>query len=130
VDLPWTFHRAIDACPALDDAWRVLAELGCDQVLTAGSPQGLKEGLSAVVRRAQDAPEIRTKIMAGGGLLATHVPPLARAGVRSFHIGSSARPGGNFSAHVAPERVQAWRALIDASVTDAGRAAHERATGR
>ena len=55
----------------------------------------------------------RNVIMAGGGLLPEHVPWLARAGVRAFHIGSSARPLGSWKAYVDADLVGTWRRLID-----------------
>ena len=54
--------------------------------------------------------------MAGGGLQAEHVPWLARAGVRKFHIGSGARPQGSWKAYVDPGFVRSWRTLIDDAV--------------
>lgn len=92
-DFGWTFHRAVDSCLDTDRAWWVLRRLpGLDQVLTAGSALGMTEGLDELVARAKADEFARSVIMAGGGLLPEHVPWLARAGVRAFHIGSSARP--------------------------------------
>ena len=116
-DFGWTFHRAVDSCFATDRAWRTLATLpGLDQVLTAGSARGVAEGLDELVQRARTDEFARSVIMAGGGLLAEHVPWLARAGVRSFHIGSSARPGGSWKAYVDSDLVGSWRTLVDDSV--------------
>ena len=53
-------------------------------------------------------------MMAGGGLHPEDVPWLARAGVRAFHIGSPARPGGSYKAYVDEGLVRSWRALVDA----------------
>ncbi len=116
-DFGWTFHRAVDSCFATDRAWRTLATLpGLDQVLTAGSARGVTEGLDELVQRARTDEFARSVIMAGGGLLAEHVPWLARAGVRAFHIGSSARPGGSWKAYVDADLVGSWRTLVDDSV--------------
>ena len=47
VDLPWTCHRAIDHARDRESAWRQLAGLpALDTVLTAGSPDGVSDGLS------------------------------------------------------------------------------------
>ena len=120
-DFGWTFHRAVDSCFATDRAWRALATLpGLDQVLTAGSARGVSEGLDELVQRALANDFARSRIMAGGGLLAEHVPWLVRAGVRAFHIGSSARPGGSWKAYLDPELVRSWRSLLDDSVSRAG----------
>jgi copper homeostasis protein len=113
-DFGWTFHRAVDSCFSTDRAWRTLATLpGLDQVLTAGSARGVAEGLDELVQRARSDPFAQSMIMAGGGLLAEHVPWLARAGVRAFHIGSSARPGRSWKAYVDADLVKSWRGLID-----------------
>ncbi|MDO5501368.1 MAG: copper homeostasis protein CutC [Propionibacteriaceae bacterium] len=120
---PWTFHRAIDHCLDTDQAWRDLRTLpGLTQVLTAGSARGVEQGLDALLRRAKADPEVASRIMAGGGLKAEHVPWLVRDGVRAFHIGSPARPGGSFKAYVDAELVTSWRDLIDTEVSHARRA--------
>jgi copper homeostasis protein len=117
-DLPWTFHRAVDACISSNRAWRDLRGLpGLDQVLTAGSARGVSEGLDDLVARARGDEFARTVIMAGGGLLPEHVPWLVRAGIRAFHISAAARPLGSPKAYVDPGLVRTWRTLIDHSTT-------------
>lgn len=114
---PWTFHRAVDACLDADDAWAALATLPrLDQVLTAGSARDVEHGLSDLVARAKADPWAASVTMAGGGLHPDHVPWLARAGVRAFHIGSPARPGGSYKAYVDEGLVRSWRTLIDAEL--------------
>ncbi len=113
----WTFHRAVDSCISTDRAWRELRRLpGLDSVLTAGSARGVAEGLDELVQRARTDDFARQTIMAGGGLQPEHVPWLVRAGVRAFHIGSSARPLGEYKAYVDPELVGTWRTLVDEQV--------------
>jgi copper homeostasis protein len=113
----WTFHRAVDSCISTDRAWRELRHLpGLDAVLTAGSARGVAEGLDELVQRARDDDFARRTIMAGGGLEPEHVPWLVRAGVRAFHIGSSARPLGEYKAYVDPQLVRTWRTLLDEQV--------------
>ena len=91
----------IDSCISTDRAWRELRTLpGLDQVLTAGSARGVAEGLDDLVARARADARARRLIMAGGGLQAEHVPWLARAGVRAFHIGTAARPARLDKAYV------------------------------
>lgn len=115
---PWTFHRAIDHCLDLGRAWADVVGLpGLTQVLTAGSARGVEHGLDDLVARAKADPRVARLIMAGGGLAAEHVPWLVRAGVRAFHIGSPARPGGSFKAYVDAELVASWRDLIDDEVS-------------
>lgn len=114
---PWTFHRAIDACLDVRDAWAVLPGLPrLDQVLTAGSARGVEHGLNDLIATAKADPWAASVIMAGGGLAPEHVPWLARAGVRAFHIGAAARPGRSFKAYVDEQLVRSWRQLIDAEV--------------
>lgn len=121
--VPWTFHRAIDHCLDTDRAWRDLASLpGLTQVLTAGSARGVEQGLDGLIARAKADPEIARLTMAGGGLKAEHVPWLVRAGVRAFHIGSPARPGGSYKAYVDVDLVASWRDLIDTETAHARRA--------
>lgn len=117
---PWTFHRAIDACISTEKAWRALAGLPrLDQVLTAGSARGVSEGLDDLLDLAGREPGVARLIMAGGGLKSEHVPWLANAGVRAFHIGSSARPQGSWKAYVDSDLVQMWRSLVDTTVARA-----------
>lgn len=110
----WTFHRAIDATLETDRAWHDLRGLeGLDQVLTAGSPRGVEHGLDDLIRRVRDDPFAARLVMAGGGLAPEHVPWLARAGVRAFHIGGPARPQRSWKAWVDADLVRSWRELLD-----------------
>jgi copper homeostasis protein len=119
-DFGWTFHRAIDSCLAADRNWRVLRTLpGLDQVLTAGAARGVAEGLDDLVARARADEFARRTIRAGGGLLPEHVPWLARAGIRAFHIGTAARPLGSWKAYLDPGLVRSWRRLVDDAVSRA-----------
>ncbi len=116
-DWPWTFHRAIDSALDTDRAWRAVRRLPrVDQVLTAGSARGVSEGLDDLIARCTADPGVARLVLAGGGLQAEHVPWLARAGVRAFHIGSAARPLGSWKAYVDPALVSAWRRLVDTEV--------------
>jgi len=121
---PWTFHRAIDACLEQEKAWAVLATLPrLDQVLTAGSARDVEHGLTDLLDRAKGDPWAASVIMAGGGLRPDHVPWLARSGVRAFHIGKPARPGGSYKAYVDEALVRSWRTLIDEELRHRVRAA-------
>ncbi len=118
---PWTFHRAVDHCLDQDAAWQTLLTLPrLDAVLTAGSVRGVEHGLDDLIDRARTHTAAARLIMAGGGLEAEHVPWLVRAGVRAFHIGSPARPGGSWKAYVDAGLVRTWRSLVDDTI------AHER----
>ncbi|WP_166347007.1 copper homeostasis protein CutC [Phytoactinopolyspora limicola] len=119
-DAPWTFHRAIDHTLDHDHAWQQVIGLhGIDTVLTAGSARGVGAGLDDLCRRAADSAVVAQLMMAGGGLAPDHVPWLARAGVRKFHIGGAARPGRSWKAYVDASLVRSWRTLIDDSVAAA-----------
>ncbi|MGZ4444987.1 MAG: copper homeostasis protein CutC [Nocardioidaceae bacterium] len=116
-EVPWTFHRAIDSALSVDRAWRQVAHLpGLDAVLSAGSPRGLEAGSDELTERAGADPDVARRLMAGGGLRAEHVPWLARAGVRQYHVGSTVRPGGSWKAYVEAGHVRAWRMLLDDAV--------------
>lgn len=118
--LPWTLHRAVDHAFDTERTWRAVARLRrgthpFDHVLTAGSARGLERGCVDLCRRAGADPTIARLVLAGGGLREVDVPWLARAGIRSFHVGSRARDAG-FASPVNAERVARWRRLIDDSV--------------
>jgi copper homeostasis protein len=116
-DFGWTFSRAVDACISSDRAWRTLRRLpGVDSVLTAGSARGVADGLDDLVQRAAADRFARSVMMAGGGLAPEHVPWLARAGIRAFHLASTARPGRSWKAYVDADLVRTWRSLIDDAV--------------
>ena len=107
---PWTFHRAIDHARDPSRAWETVAKRsGVDTVLTAGSPIGVAEGLPLLVSRASSG-----RVLAGGGLTPSLVPPLLAAGVRDFHIGRTARAGGSWDEPVSAAVVAHWRARLDA----------------
>lgn len=111
---PVTFHRAIDSALDTDRAWRAVRTLPrVDQVLTAGSARDVEHGLDDLIARAKASPDEATMIMAGGGLLAEHVPWLTRAGVRAFHLGTAVRPDRSWKAYVDKDLVHSWRTLID-----------------
>lgn len=111
---PMTFHRAIDHAVDQAAAWSTIRSLpGVDQVLTAGDPDGLRFGWPTVRARATDDPWTRRVLVAGGGLAPAFVRPLLGAGVRRFHVGSTVRPGGSWTAPVSVDLVRQWRTLLD-----------------
>lgn len=118
--LPWTFHRAIDHALDTDKAWNAVRDLpGLDAILTAGSARGADAGYEELIRRARSSRGDAFKILAGGGLHADLVPWLAGAGIRSFHVGTAARPDGSWKAFVDPGYVRSWRTLVDEEVARA-----------
>jgi copper homeostasis protein len=113
-NVPWTFHRAVDDTLDPRRSWRRLLELpGLVQVRSAGSPRGLAEGYDDLLATAESDPAVARLLMAGGGLLAEHVPWLVRTGVRAFHVGPQLRPGGSPKAYVDAGLVRSWRLLLD-----------------
>lgn len=113
----WTFHRAVDRAADRDALRKQLAEQpGLDTYLTAGSAEGVDEGLPVLLAEAarRGEPGYSQRLMAGGGLRLDHLPELRAAGVDAFHIGGAARPGG-WSAPVAAGAVREWRTALDAS---------------
>ncbi|MDO5535841.1 MAG: copper homeostasis protein CutC [Propionibacteriaceae bacterium] len=117
---PWTFSRAFDTVLASDDAWRAVLRLpGIDGVRTAGSARDLEHGLDDLVRRAHASSDVAALVVADGSLHPDHVPWLARAGVRQFHVADQVRPGGSKKAYVDEALVRSWRRLVDAEVTRA-----------
>jgi copper homeostasis protein len=112
--VPWTFHRAVDSTLDPRRSWRRLLELrGLVAVCSAGSPQGMSSGYDDLLATAGSDPAIAGLMMAGGGLLAEHVPWLVRAGVGQFHLGAQARPGATYKSYVQPDHVRSWRLLLD-----------------
>jgi copper homeostasis protein len=115
--VPWTFHRAFD--DALDPvrSWRRVRDLpGLVHVRSAGSARGMADGYDELLALVKSDPAIPPLLMPGGGLLAEHVPWLARAGVRAFHVGPQVRPGGTYKAYVDADLVRSWRLLLDDSL--------------
>ncbi|MGW2851564.1 copper homeostasis protein CutC [Streptomyces sp. NPDC001215] len=111
----WTFHRAIDHAADRDALRKQLAELpGLDTYLTAGSSDGVNDGLPTLVAEAarHGEPGYTQRLMAGGGLRLDHVPRLRAAGVDAFHIGGAARPAG-WTEPVSAQAVREWRTALD-----------------
>ncbi|MBT2505334.1 copper homeostasis protein CutC [Streptomyces sp. ISL-98] len=112
----WTFHRAIDRAADRDALRKQLADLpGLDTYLTAGSADGVDDGMTTLVAEAarKGEPGYEPQMLVGGGLRLDHLPRLLAAGIDAFHIGGAARPGG-WSAGVDAGAVREWRAVLDA----------------
>ncbi|OBQ48769.1 copper homeostasis protein CutC [Streptomyces sp. H-KF8] len=113
----WTFHRAIDRAADRAALRKQLDGLpGLDTYLTAGAPGGVADGLPTLLAEARrgrgDEPGYRQELLVGGGLRLEQVPTLLAAGIRAFHIGSAARPGG-WTGPVSAEAVAEWRRVVD-----------------
>ncbi|MFF5519360.1 copper homeostasis protein CutC [Streptomyces coeruleorubidus] len=114
---PWTFHRAIDRSADRDALRKQLDGMpGLDTYLTAGSADGVDDGLPVLLAEAgrSGEPGYEQRLLVGGGLRLEHVPMLLRAGVDGFHIGGAARPRG-WDEPVSVAAVAEWRAAVDGS---------------
>ncbi|MFF9808943.1 copper homeostasis protein CutC [Streptomyces coeruleorubidus] len=114
---PWTFHRAIDRAADRDALRKQLDGMpGLDTYLTAGSADGVDDGLPVLLAEAgrSGEPGYEQQLLVGGGLRLEHVPVLRGAGVDAFHIGGAVRPGG-WGEPVSVGAVAEWRAAVDAS---------------
>jgi copper homeostasis protein len=115
--VPWTFGPAIDDTLEPHRSWRRLVDLpGLVGVRSAGSPRGLEVGYDDLLATVSADPSSARLLIPGAGLLAEHVPWFIRAGVRQFHLGPQARPGGSAKAYVDAGHVRSWRLLLDAAV--------------
>jgi len=111
----FTFHRALDAATDRYEALATLVTLGCDRVLTAGTPWGsgsdAAEGITELVRAARLL-HGRMEIVVGGGVSAGTLPRLMEElrgldGI-SFHAYSSVMSAG----FTTSDNVSALRSLI------------------
>ncbi|CAL9498771.1 copper homeostasis protein CutC [Streptomyces sp. enrichment culture] len=110
----WTFHRAIDRAANRDALRKQLADFpGLDTYLTAGSAQGVDEGMSVLLAEARRRrePGYGQQLLVGGGLRLEHVPGLREAGIDGFHIGGAARPTG-WEGPVSADAVGEWRRAL------------------
>ena len=112
--VPWTFHRAVDHVLDARHAWRDLVGLPeLTAVRTGGALRGLEHGYDDLLALCQADPAVAGLAMPARGLLPEQVPWFARAGVRQFHLGPQARPGGSAKAWVDAAYVRSWRTLLD-----------------
>jgi copper homeostasis protein len=118
--VPWLFH-GFDTALDPEHAWRDVRGLpGLESVISAGSTRGLAHGAEELIARAEGDPRVASLLTAGGGLTPEQVPWLARAGVRRFAIGSTARTGGSWTrGSVDVDRVRSWRMLVDDALSRA-----------
>jgi copper homeostasis protein len=84
-DFPVTFHRAFDMCKNPDEAVRILADLGVENILTSGLYQNAIEGVENLKRFSEIA-EGRINITAGSGVNPGNILHLAEANVHAFHF--------------------------------------------
>jgi copper homeostasis protein len=110
---PWTLHRAIDHAADARAVWNAAQALPClDIVLSGGGPDGLPAGLGALRARASWQ-TTSVRLLAGGGLLPEHLPPLRAAGITQFHVGRFARRGHRWEQPVDEAAVRQLRQALD-----------------
>ena len=80
-----TFHRAFDECRDQEQALEALIRLGVERVLTSGGERTAIEGVAQIARLVRQS-KGRIGILPGGGINATNVRKIHRAGVREVHF--------------------------------------------
>ena len=87
------FHRAIDVTPDVPESAEILADLGCDRILTSGGQKKADNGLATLRELQQDFGD-RIEILAGSGVNGSNaVAILAATGLNQLH--SSCKGYGN-----------------------------------
>lgn len=82
--LPFTFHRAFDLAPELEDALATLRSVGVQRLLTSGGASSALVGADAIAKLSRQAGDVA--LIAGGGVRAAHVVELVEvSGVREVH---------------------------------------------
>lgn len=115
VGLATTFHRAFDAAQDTDHALKKIIEIGCDRVLTSGTPWGAGlgafEGLERI-RRTVSLSNNRIETVVAGGISKETVNPIRAAvagldGRVSVHAYSNVLVDGRVSTDAVARLVQA-----------------------
>jgi copper homeostasis protein len=110
--LPFTFHRAFDACLDQARSLRRLREVGVDRILTSGGQELACDEPGRIRRLAEmagDAPII----LCCGGLRSANIAPVAKLdGVREFHSAARIGNGGVDGAEVRALKVAISGALL------------------
>lgn len=86
--LGFTFHRGIDFCIDVDEAFEFLCENCAERVLTSGGASKINEGINQIIILNNKYGK-RICIMPGGGLDEENAAVLNRAGVKEFHFSAS-----------------------------------------
>jgi len=93
--LPFTFHRAFDLAPELEEALAVLRSIGVDRVLTSGGASSAMVGADAIAKLSRQTGN-SMRLIAGGGVRAAHVAELIQvSGVTEVHARPTRRRSGN-----------------------------------
>jgi len=109
--LPFTFHKAFDACADLERGMAQLVELGVRRVLTSGGGRRAVESVPILTRLAELGGEA-TRVLCAGGVRSASLAELVQIpGVTEFH--SAAR--ASVAEPVDAAEVRALRAGLDLS---------------
>lgn len=88
--LPFTFHRAFDACADLERGMAELIELGVDRVLTSGGGRRAVDSMPQLARLARLG-GAATRVLCGGGVRSSNLSGLIEIpGVLEFHSAARA----------------------------------------
>lgn len=133
-----TFHRAFDVCRNLDRALEDVVSCGADRILTSGGKPDAVQGAARIAQLRKKAGE-RIAIMAGGGIRASNIRPLAlKTGVREVHTSLSrdvkreasdggaelgTRLNGHKSFRVLEHDVRAFQSALESITVERKRAA-------
>ena len=81
-----TLHRVVDMLDDPVTAVDIAADLGISRILSSGGAQRAIDGIAVLAAMAARG---RVSIMAGAGVRAEHIAPLADVGIREFHASAS-----------------------------------------
>jgi copper homeostasis protein len=80
-----TFHRAFALTRDPMESLHIIAEAGCNRVLTSGCAPTCEQGLDMLAKLVEAAPN-GLDIQAGSGVSPDNIPLLHAAGVRHYHM--------------------------------------------
>lgn len=83
--LPFTFHRAFDITPNLEESLQSLISIKADRVLTSGAKKCVADAHETISQLNKIANN-KLKILAGGGLKISNVQQLLNTGCSEFHM--------------------------------------------
>lgn len=83
--LPFTFHRAFDLTPNLEQSVKDLIAIGTDRILTSGGNKCVADAYETIAL-LNKASKNKLKILAGGGLKSSNLHQLFNSGCKEFHM--------------------------------------------
>lgn len=88
--LPFTFHRAFDLTPNLEDALRQLITIKTTRVLTSGGKDKAASA-SSILKKLNAVAKNNIVILPGGGINSTNITTLLSTGSTEFHLSGQER---------------------------------------